>query len=42
MKSKNISPKFKSSLDIKSEQYLKNKEMMLEKLEVFGRPSRSC
>ena len=33
MKSKNISPKFKSSLDIKSEQYLKNKEMMLEKLD---------
>ena len=33
MKSKNISPKLKSSLDIKSEQYLKNKEMMLEKLD---------
>jgi len=33
MKSKNISPMFKSSLDIKSEQYLKNKEMMLEKLD---------
>ena len=33
MKSKNISSKFKSSLDIKSEQYLKNKEMMLEKLD---------
>ena len=33
MKSKNISPMFKSSLDIKSEQYIKNKEMMLEKLD---------
>ena len=32
MKQKNILPKLKSNLDTKSEQYLKNKEMMHEKL----------
>ena len=32
MKRENISPRIKSNLDTKSEQYLKNKEMMLEKL----------
>ena len=32
MKKNNISPKLKSSLDTKSNQYIKNKEMMLEKL----------
>ena len=32
MKKENISPKIQSNLDTKSEQYQKNKEMMLEKL----------
>ena len=32
MKKNNISPKLKSNLDTKSDQYIKNKEMMLEKL----------
>ena len=32
MKQKNIAPKLKSNLDIKSKQYVKNKEMMLDKL----------
>ena len=32
MKTENIAPKFKSNLDTKSEQYLQNKKMMLEKL----------
>ena len=32
MKKENISPKIQSNLDIKSEQYQKNKDMMLEKL----------
>ena len=32
MKKENISPVIKTNLDTKSEQYLKNKEMMLEKL----------
>ena len=32
MKKENIAPKLKSSLDIKSEQFIKNKEMMLDKL----------
>ena len=32
MKKNNISPKLKSNLDTKSNQYIKNKEMMLEKL----------
>ena len=32
MKQKNIAPKLKSNLDIKSQQYVKNKEMMLDKL----------
>ena len=32
MKTKNIAPIFKSNLDTKSEQYLQNKKMMLEKL----------
>ena len=32
MKQNNIAPKLKSNLDTKSEQYKKNKEMMLEKL----------
>ena len=32
MKTENIAPIFKSSLDTKSEQYLQNKKMMLEKL----------
>jgi acetyl-CoA carboxylase carboxyltransferase component len=33
MKTKNIAPTFKTKLDIKSEQYLKNKDMMHQKLE---------
>ena len=32
MKKENIAPKLKSTLDIKSEQFIKNKEMMLDKL----------
>ncbi|MEC8217645.1 MAG: acyl-CoA carboxylase subunit beta, partial [Pseudomonadota bacterium] len=32
MKQNNIAPKLKSNLDTKSQQYKKNKEMMLEKL----------
>ena len=32
MKTENIAPIFKSNLDTKSEQYLENKKMMLEKL----------
>ena len=32
MEKENIAPKIKSHLDTKSKQYLKNKEMMLEKL----------
>ena len=32
MKKENIAPKLKSSLDTKSEQFIKNKEMMLDKL----------
>ena len=32
MKMENIAPIFKSNLDTKSEQYLQNKKMMLEKL----------
>ena len=32
MKKKNIAPKLKSTLDTKSEQFIKNKEMMLDKL----------
>ena len=32
MKTENIAPMFKSNLDTKSEQYLQNKKMMLEKL----------
>ena len=32
MKQKNIAPKLKSNLDIKSQQYVKNKEIMLDKL----------
>ena len=32
MKTENIAPTFKSNLDTKSEQYLQNKKMMLEKL----------
>ena len=32
MKKENISPEIKTNLDTKSEQYLKNKEVMLEKL----------
>ena len=32
MKKKNIAPKLKSNIDINSDQFLKNKEMMLEKL----------
>jgi len=32
MKKKNIAPKLKSNIDINSDQFIKNKEMMLEKL----------
>ena len=32
MKKENVAPKLKSTLDIKSEQFIKNKEMMLDKL----------
>ena len=32
MKKENISPEIKTNLDTKSEQYRKNKEVMLEKL----------
>ena len=32
MKKENIAPKLKSTLDTKSEQFIKNKEMMLDKL----------
>ena len=32
MKKENIAPKIKYTLDIKSEQFIKNKEMMLDKL----------
>ena len=33
MKKENIAPKIKTKLDTKSEQYQKNKDMMLKKLE---------
>ena len=33
MHSKNIAPKLRSNLDTKSENYIKNKEMMLKKLD---------
>ena len=33
MKKENISPKIKTNLNTKSDQYIANKEMMLEKLE---------